>query len=60
MANCGVEYTGAAAPELLRASVTGGVPLLETGEAEGEESAKAGVEGDGVNPAPTLEMGELM
>ena len=48
VASCGVEYTGTAAPELLRAAVTGGVPPLEEDDAEGEDVAKDGVEEDGV------------
>ena len=59
VANRGVGYTGEAGPELLRASVIGGTPLLETGEDEGGEDAKADAEEDGVNAAPTLEIGAL-
>jgi len=60
VASCGVERTGACAPELLRASVIGGVPPLEYGDAEGEENAKDGVAGAGIIPGFTLEGGELM
>lgn len=58
VASCGVEYTGAAAPEPLRASIVAGAPPLEDGDPEGEERAKDGVEGDGAMPAPALEIGE--
>ena len=52
VADCGAGSPGDAAPGLLLAAVTGGMPPPGGGDAEGEKVAKVGVKEDGVMPIP--------